>query len=105
MRFNTDEMDKKKLIVIIEADDADKSVYDFKRFYDSMENWDITDYVVDVTGVEYAPIDFLSILVKIYDICDKKKASRPTLRVKNDSLIINLLRRAQFGTIFNIEGV
>lgn len=105
MQLDNSKLDKKKISIIIEEDDVDKSIYDFKKFYDSIESADVDFIIVDASTIEYVPTDFLSILVKIYDISKNKDAFPPIIRVKKDSLIMNLLKTAHFNNIYKIEGV
>lgn len=104
MRLNTDEINEEKLTIIIEEDDVNKLMYDFNNFYKSIEKSTAINYVVDASKIDYAPMDFLSILVKIHDVC-KKNDKLPTIRAKINSPFYKLLNTAQFNNLYNIEGV
>lgn len=104
MKFNNKESNEKKLVIVIEENDIHKSMYDFRHFFDLIKSSSAVDYVIDVTDVEYAPTDFLSIIIKIYDIC-LEKSSPLLIRVKNKCSFHKLLNISKFEDLCNIEGV
>lgn len=103
MLLNKD--DNEKLTVIIEEDDVDKSMYDFNKWFKSIEAMPKQVLIVDASKIEYPPLDFLSILVRIYDIAEKCNLYPPTLLIKGGSAMKDLLTRAHFNQLYNIEEV
>ena len=105
MRLERKELDENKLVVIIEEDDVNKSMYDFNKWFKSIEAMTKQVLIVDASKIDYLPLDFLSILVRIYDIAERCKLYPPTLLIKGGSVVKDLLTRAHFNQLYNIEEV
>ena len=103
MRLNRDE--NEKLIVIIEKDDVNKSMYEFNKWFKSIEALPKQVLIVDASKIEYLPLDFLSILIRIYDIAERCKLYTPTILIKSGSVVKDLLTRSHFNQLYNIEEV
>ena len=103
MRLNRDE--NEKLIVIIEKDDVNKLMYEFNKWFKSIEALPKQVLIVDASKIEYLPLDFLSILVRIYDIAERCKLYPPTILIKSGSVVKDLLTRSHFNQLYNIEEV
>lgn len=103
MLLNKD--DNEKLTVIIEKDDVNKSMYEFNKWFKSIEAMPKQVLIVDASKIEYLPIDFLSILVRIYDINERCKLYPPTLLIKGGSVVRDLFTRNHFNQLYNIVEV
>lgn len=103
MLLNKD--DNEKLTVIIEKDDVNKSMYEFNKWFNSIEAMPKQVLIVDASKIEYLPIDFLSILVRIYDINERCKLYPPTLLIKGGSVVRDLFTRNHFNQLYNIVEV